>query len=142
MKPIRSQAGYTLMELMIVAAVMAVLVMAAYPAYVGYVTRAHDTEAIEEITSLEVMIGRAVIDTGNYSTATDNASILSIYGWSPATANGNFDYSVVANSGCPGGSGSCYTITATGLEGTAVDGRKIVKTSWGSLKIGDKVIRQ
>ena len=129
------------MELMIVVGIIAIIAMAAYPALTGYIAKGYDSEAIEEISSLEVMLAQYLIDNGTYVDAADNAAIKTQYGWEPATNTPHFDYKVNANSGCPTGISVCYTVTATGKTGTPVANRKIIKTSWGSLSTGGVVIR-
>jgi type IV pilus assembly protein PilE len=133
--------GVTLMELMIVTAIIAIIAMAAYPAYTGYIQKGYDSEAIEEISSLEVVLAQYLIDNGTYVDANGTSAIKTNYGWEPATANPNFNYSVSANSGCPSGITVCYTVTATGRTGTPVANRQIVKTSWGSLTVDGTVVR-
>jgi len=133
--------GFTLMELMIVVAVIAIIAMAAYPALTGYIQKGYDSEAIEEISSLEVVLAQYLIDNGTYVDAADNTAIKTQYGWEPASNTPHFDYAVNANSGCPTGISVCYTVTATGKSGTPVANRKIIKTSWGALSTGGVVIR-
>ena len=134
-------AGVTLMELMIVVAVIAIIAMVAYPALTGYIQKGYDTEAIEEISSLELVLAQYLIDNGTYINAADTATIKTNYGWQPATAKPTFDYAVSANSDCPNGVTVCYTITASGKADTPAEGRDIVKTSWGGLSTGGVVIR-
>lgn len=131
----------TLMELMIVVAIIAIIAMAAYPSFIGYIQKGYDTEAIEEISSLELVLAQYLIDNGTFINATDSVAIKTNYGWLPATAQPTFDYSISANSACPGGITVCYTITATGKANTPAEGRDIVKTSWGSLTTGGVVVR-
>jgi prepilin-type N-terminal cleavage/methylation domain-containing protein len=133
--------GVSLMELMIVVAIIAIIAMATYPAFTGYIQKGYDTEAIEEISSLEVLLAQYLIDNGTYTSAADTTAIKTNYGWEPATAKPSFDYDIKANSGCPSGVSVCYTVTATGKDGTPVANRTIVKTSWGALTTGGVVIR-
>lgn len=134
--------GVTLMELMIVVGIIAIIAMAAYPSLTGYISKGYDSEAIEEITTLEVVLAQYLIDNGTYVNAADTSSIKTQYGWEPATQGSNFDYKVDANSGCPTGINVCYTVTATGKSGGRVAGRQIIKTSWGSLSTGGVVIHK
>lgn len=133
--------GLSLMELMVVVGIISIIAMAAYPAYTGYIQKGYDSEAIQEISTLEVVLSQYLIDNGTYVSANSDSAIKSNYGWSPATNTPHFSYQVAANTGCPSGVKPCYTITATGLTGTPVAGRQIVKTSWGSLTTGDVVIK-
>jgi len=129
------------MELMIVVAVIAIIAMSAYPAFTGYISKGYDSEAIEEISTLEVVLAQYLIDNGTYVNASTTASIKTQYGWEPASNTPHFDYTVDANTGCPTGISVCYTVTATGKTGMPGAGRKVIKTSWGALSTGGVVIR-
>lgn len=131
----------TLMELMIVVAIIAVIAMMAYPSLTGYIQKGYDTEAIEEISSLEVVLAQYLIENGTYVNASDTSAIDNKYGWTPATDSPAFDYSIAANSNCPGSTSVCYTITAKGKADTPAEDREIVKTSWGQLLVGGNRIR-
>ncbi|MDH5360237.1 MAG: prepilin-type N-terminal cleavage/methylation domain-containing protein [Gammaproteobacteria bacterium] len=140
------QLGVTLMELMIVAAVVAILAMMAYPGLSGYISKGYDSEAIEEISVLEVVLAQYFIDNSTYVSAVNTAAITSSYGWKPGTLKPVFDYAISANTGCPTGITLCYTITATGKASTAtehypVEGRVVRKTSWGYLSTGDVQVK-
>ncbi|MBD3670514.1 MAG: prepilin-type N-terminal cleavage/methylation domain-containing protein [Gammaproteobacteria bacterium] len=135
------QQGLTLMELMIVVGIIAIIAMVAYPSLSGYLQKGYDTEAIEEISSLEVVLANYLIENGTYVNAGDTAAIETNYNWEPATQTPSFDYEVDANSNCPAGINVCYTITATGKADTTVEDRTIVKTSWGSLTVAGTKLR-
>lgn len=141
------QLGVTLMELMIVAAIVAILAMMAYPGLSGYISKGYDSEAIEEISVLEIILAQYFIDNSTYVSATNTAAITSIYGWKPGTINPVFDYAISANTDCPEDITLCYTITATGRiaatedESYPVPGRIVSKTSWGYLSTGGEQIK-
>lgn len=123
------------------AAIVAILAMMALPGLSGYISKGYDSEAIEEITVLEVILAQYFIDNSTYVSATNTAAITSIYGWKSATHKPVFDYAISANTDCPEGITLCYTITATGKASTAtqhypVEGRVVSKTSWGYLSTG------
>ena len=128
------------------AAVVAILAMMAYPSLSGYISKAYDSEAIEEIAVLELILAQYFIDNSTYISATNTAAITSSYGWRPATDKPVFDYAISANTDCPSGLTFCYTITATGKASTATDnypveGRVVSKTSWGYLSTGGVQIK-
>jgi type IV pilus assembly protein PilA len=66
----RSSAGFTLIELMIVVAIVAILAAIALPLYQIYVTRAQVVAALSEITpgetAYELLYDAGVVDNGSY----------------------------------------------------------------------------
>ena len=120
----RANSGFTLIELMIVVAIIAILAAIATPLYQTYVARAQATAGLSEITpgrtAYETLINQGVVSGGSYTN--------------------------VDNLGLPTSTPNCTTITATApasgnsqiqctLKGsTAVSGRHIdlVRNSSGS----------
>ena len=102
-------AGFTLIELMIVVAIIAILAAIALPIYSDYVTRGKLTEAQNNLSSLRVLMEQYFQDNRTYlngancgvnmptTTASNGASSIAKY----------FTYTCVATA-------STYTITATG----------------------------
>ncbi|MDH5184669.1 MAG: prepilin-type N-terminal cleavage/methylation domain-containing protein [Gammaproteobacteria bacterium] len=140
------QQGVTLMELMLVVAVVAILAMMAYPSLSGYISKGYDSEAIEEISVLEVILAQYFIDNSTYVSAANTAAITTSYGWKPGTIKPVFDYAISANTDCPTGITLCYTITATGKASTTTEhypvaGRIVKKSSWGYLSTGGVQIK-
>lgn len=101
----RQAAGFTLIELMIVVAIIAILAAIAVPIYSDYVTRSKLTEAQNNLSALRVQMEQYFQDNRTYlNGAACGASM-------PTTGSNStvkyFTYTCTATS-------STYTITATG----------------------------
>ena len=111
----KSQSGFTLVELMIVVAVMAIIAAIALPAYTGYVQTSREAVLVNNITTMEIFQEDLRLRTGAYLTvAADAAAIEAATDWVPEGDEAGTTYSIAAG---PGGS---YEVTATSPEGTAV----------------------
>ena len=63
------QAGFTLIELMIVVAIIAVLASVAYPSYQGYVIKSKRADMMSEMHNIASEIQARKLAQGNYSNA-------------------------------------------------------------------------
>lgn len=80
MKIQKSQQGFTLIELMIVVAIIGILASIAIPAYQDYMTRAKWAKAISSIASTKLAIGECLNDNGGTLTSCDTYTELTSYG--------------------------------------------------------------
>jgi type IV pilus assembly protein PilE len=101
-------AGYTLIELMIVVAVMGILATIAIPIYTDYVTRGRILDATTKLGDVRTQMEKYFMDNRTYLNA-------GACGAAPAIAGYNLDASKNFTLSCPGPTATTYTITATGI---------------------------
>lgn len=108
------QRGFTLIELMIVVAVLAIVSSIALPLYRGYVDSSREGVLLNNISTMEIFQEDFRLRTGDYLTvAANTAAIEAAIGWEPQADNG-VTYSIAA------GAGGSYEVTATDPAGTTV----------------------
>ncbi len=104
--------GFTLIELMIVVAIVAFLASVALPSYRNFVVRASRAEAVADLSELASWLERQYTIFGSY----DNASMPSLpFSNSPRT--GNTKYTIVLSSP----TSSTYLLTSTPTGGQLAD---------------------
>ena len=86
-----TQKGFTLIELMIVIAIIGILAAIAIPAYTDYTTRARVSEALTTASSMKATVSENIISAGgttiNTATACNGVATLAGTPASPATKN-------------------------------------------------------
>lgn len=112
--------GFTLLELMIVIAIIGIVATIAIPAYTGYITTARMSEAKNNIAALKLAEEEFFLEQNTYfgginaGVISDNSGGL----WTVSAGESGtpyFDYAITASS-------TGYAITAQGKAGTPVDG--------------------
>ncbi len=115
MSALRSNGGFTLVELMIAVAIVSVIAAVAIPAYNGYIAASREAVLVSNIRTMEIFQEDNRLRTGTYLTvAADQAAIEAAIDWVPEGDEPGTTYSIAAG---PGGS---YEVTATAPDGTTV----------------------
>ncbi len=108
------QKGFSLIELMIVVAVMAIVAAVAMPVYNGYIQTSREGVLVNNVVTMEVFQEDFRLRTGNFLVAAANvAAITAAIDWAPQD-DGNVTY-VITDPG-----GGSYNVTATDVTGTTV----------------------
>lgn len=129
--------GFTLIELMIVAAVVAILSAIAYPSYNEYIRRGHRAEARAGLLQAAQWLERAATATGTYPlTAAFPANLKAIpnnrYDISVVSDGATFTLTATPKAGQTGDKCGNYTLTNTGLRGAnGTTTGDIVTQCWG-----------
>lgn len=105
-KLLSSNRGFTLIELMIVVAVIGILASIALPAYTGYVERAKASEAVNVLSAVSIKMEQKFQDTGVYACIT------------AAWSQNYFNFTCDATA-------ADFTLNATGVDSMAAYGYSI-----------------
>nr|WP_315478276.1 type IV pilin protein [uncultured Rhodoferax sp.] len=127
--------GFTLIELMIVVAIIALLASIALPSYSSYVARSKRAEVRAEILKAEGWLERYYTENNRFTSGTAltdttvPAAFSSRFGSVPATGGANYTISLVVGNNPPS-----YTITATRIGSMSNDAcGNYTKINTGSL---------
>ena len=113
----QNQKGFTLIELMIVVAIIGILAAVALPAYQDYTTRAKMSEVITFAGSAKTAVSECAITTGAISTCSSNAAV----GLDSTATNITSTYV------------ESVTVGANGLVTAAIQGTGVTDLDSGSL---------
>ncbi len=131
----QSNKGFTLIELMIVVAIIGILAGVAYPSYTGYVKKANRADAIDSLLLLAGRMEEFYMNNDTYVGATVNAAGTGTVGSSetsdklytlavtvPAGPTGNFLYLLTATPVTTDPECLTLTLNQLGEKGSTPDG--------------------
>lgn len=129
-KAIKKTTGFTLIELMIVIAVIGILAAIALPAYNQYIARGKRAEARVAILQAEGWLERFYTENNRYTTAVDtNTTFNSRFSSIPSSGAANYSITLVVST-------ESFTITTAPLGPMAGDKcGTYLKSSAGSLSV-------
>lgn len=114
----RQARGFTLIEVMIVVAIIAILTTIAYPSYIDSVRKGHRTEAKDGLVELSQIMERIYTENLSYNAVrvsgggTTTVNLAYLLGLAPQFANGTTQfYNFTFATGSP--TATTYTLTAT-----------------------------
>lgn len=122
----KGQRGFTLIELMIVVAVVAILSAIAYPSYAEYIRRGQRSDARTGLLQAQQWLERSSTATGVYPTAlpsaltwSGDASKTYTIGFKAGNTNAAFTLIATRRAGTGQANDRCgdYTLTNTGVQG-------------------------
>ena len=122
----QKQRGFTLIEVMIVVAIVGILSAIAYPSYAEYVRRGHRADARAGLLQAQQWLERAATATGTYPTTlpaalTWSSDATKRYDIAFQAGNTNAAYSLTATPKGAQTGDKCgiYTLSNTGVRGAA-----------------------
>jgi type IV pilus assembly protein PilE len=106
--------GFTLIELMIVVAIVAIISAVALPMYTGYIETSRQGALVNNISTIELFQEDFRLRTGNYLLVAANAAaIKAAIGWDPQD-DAAVTYAIASTAA------NTYNVTATDDSGTTV----------------------
>jgi type IV pilus assembly protein PilE len=125
--------GFTIIEILIVVAVVGILMSIAYPSYRDYVTRSKIAEAVAQLSDMRVKMEQYYQDNRSYAGGCASGTVAPLPSGQAAKY---FTYS------CPTKDATSFTVNAAGKLEQGLDGflytvdqggnRKTVTTGWGT----------
>ncbi len=112
--------GFTLIEVMIVVAIVAILASVALPAYTDYLRRGQLPQAFTYLSDYRIKLEQYYQDNRNYGTGTCGSGGGSWNTFVPTVSPRHFTFSCSLTTAGNGNAGSGFTLTATGSGGRAV----------------------
>ncbi|MCB5190746.1 prepilin-type N-terminal cleavage/methylation domain-containing protein [Methylobacillus arboreus] len=129
------QQGFTLIELMVVVAIIAILASIAVPSYTRYVARAKIAEAISQLSDIRNRMERSYQDNRRYdcnAVTMPSAPTVQFFTYECGTPNGNQTFLITATGvAAQGMGGYVFTINQDNVrQTTAFPGASVPANCW------------
>jgi type IV pilus assembly protein PilE len=118
----RKQNGFTLLELMIVVAIVAILAAIALPSYQDYITRSKFAEATSTLADLRVKMEQYFMDNRRYNVGGTAGTCGIPGGLAPTVPGAKYFTFACASSNAAGAGDQQFVITATGIAAQGLNG--------------------
>ncbi len=141
MKHARSNTGFTLVELMVVIAILGIIMGIAIPSYSGYVIKAKRSEGRRALLDVAAQLERYYSDNNVFATAANTlpasiqtkiggAAYSELYTITVATADPYQAFTLTATPQFDDDGCACYTYTHAGAKGICPGSEKSLDACW------------
>ncbi len=122
LRSMHRNAGFSLLELMIVVAVIGILAAIALPSYNEYITRSKIQEATAALSDMRTKMEAFYMDNRRYSSTTGGGTCGIPGGNTPTVSGAKYFTFACASSAANAAGDQAYTITATGVANQGMNG--------------------
>jgi type IV pilus assembly protein PilE len=124
-RPLRHASGVTMIELMIVVAIISIIAAVSFPMYTDHVRKGHRATAQSHMMDMASRQGEILADSHTYATQTEMAGILP----NPASITKYYKITMTSSAAPPK-----FEITATPVAGTKQVADGVLKLDYAGVK--------